>query len=59
MSRMRRKSDEFLRGKLERLKERHPVITDVRGRGLMIGVQIATPQLRDAIIERMLPPRTC
>ena len=46
------KVGQFLRGKLERLKERYPVITDVRGRGLMIGIQIATPQLRDAIIEQ-------
>jgi 4-aminobutyrate aminotransferase len=42
---------EFLRGKLEELKSRHAAIIDVRGRGLMIGVQISTPQLRDAIIQ--------
>ena len=45
------KVGQFLRGKLEKLKDRHPVIIDVRGRGLMIGIQISTPQLRDAIIE--------
>jgi 4-aminobutyrate aminotransferase len=42
---------EFLRAKLEGLKQRHKVIVDVRGRGLMIGVQITTSQLRDAVIE--------
>jgi 4-aminobutyrate aminotransferase len=41
---------EFLRGKLENLMQRHSVIVDVRGRGLMIGVQIDTPALRDRII---------
>jgi 4-aminobutyrate aminotransferase len=45
------KVGQFLRGKLEKLKDRYPVILDVRGRGLMIGIQISTPQLRDAIIE--------
>jgi 4-aminobutyrate aminotransferase len=42
---------QFLRGRLQQLIERHPVITEVRGRGLMIGVQIATAGLRDLIIN--------
>src|SRR5262249_31525365 len=41
---------EFLRDKLEHLKNQGKVVTDVRGRGLMIGVQVATPALRDSII---------
>ena len=41
---------EFLRDKLEQLKNKDKVITDIRGRGLMIGVQVVTPALRDAII---------
>jgi 4-aminobutyrate aminotransferase len=41
---------EFLRDKLEQLKNKDKVITDVRGSGLMIGVQVVTPALRDAII---------
>jgi 4-aminobutyrate aminotransferase len=45
------KVGEFLRGKLGELHERHEAIVDVRGRGLMIGVQISTPLLRDAIIQ--------
>lgn len=45
------KIGQFLRAKLEKLRERYPVILDVRGRGLMIGVQMATPQIRDAVIE--------
>jgi len=45
------KVGQFLRAKLEKLQERYPVILDVRGRGLMIGVQMATPQIRDTVIE--------
>src|SRR5205814_110107 len=45
------KVGEFLRARLVELKPRHKEIVDVRGRGLMIGVQITTPQLRDAIIS--------
>jgi 4-aminobutyrate aminotransferase len=45
------KVGQFLRAKLEKLRERYPVILDVRGRGLMIGVQMATPQIRDTVIE--------
>src|SRR5207253_1189280 len=33
------KLGEYLRTKLERLKERQPAIIDVRGRGLMIGIE--------------------
>ena len=42
---------EFLKGKLEALMDQHKIIADVRGRGLMIGVQIATQALRDRIIN--------
>jgi len=45
------KVGQSLRAKLEKLQERYPVILDVRGRGLMIGVQMATPQIRDTVIE--------
>jgi 4-aminobutyrate aminotransferase len=41
----------YLRAKLERLRERHPAIIEVRGRGLMIGVQVATTQIREAAID--------
>src|SRR5262249_58201497 len=41
---------EFLPDKLDQLKNQGKVITDVRGRGLMIGVQVVTPALRDSII---------
>jgi len=36
---------------LEKLKDRYPVIVEVRGRGLMIGVQMASSQTRDMVIE--------
>ena len=45
------KVGEFLRAKLERLKDRHPAIVDVRGRGLMIGVQLTLSEVRDAVIN--------
>jgi len=49
----------FIRPKLEKLMSRHAVISDVRGLGLMIGVEITkdrktrekAPELRDAIIN--------
>src|SRR5437870_7246318 len=41
----------YLRTKLERLKERQPAIIDVRGRGLMIGIELASGELRDAILN--------
>jgi 4-aminobutyrate aminotransferase len=42
---------ELLMGNLTRLKDRHPQIVEVRGRGLMIGIQLTTGELRDAVIN--------
>jgi len=42
---------EFLQNKLEILKVRHKAVTDIRGRGLMIGVELATSRLRDLTIN--------
>jgi putrescine aminotransferase len=36
-------SGEYLAGKLRELKERHPAIAEVRGRGLMMGIAFAPP----------------
>ena len=44
------KIGDVLRNKLEQLMQGSNVITEVRGRGLMIGVQIKTQVLRDRII---------
>jgi len=45
------KVGQYLQSKLEQLKGRHNLIADVRGRGLMIGVQVATAALRERVIE--------
>ncbi len=37
---------------LERLREKHPVITEIRGRGLMLGIQLACPG--QPFVERAL-----
>jgi acetylornithine aminotransferase len=36
-----RKSSEYFRGRLEWLKQRHPVIEEVRGLGLLLGIKLA------------------
>jgi 4-aminobutyrate aminotransferase len=45
------KVGDFMRAKLERLKDRLSVIVDVRGRGLMLGVEVKGNELRDAVID--------
>jgi len=36
---------------LSDLADRHPAVTDPRGRGLMCAITLATPQLRDRVVE--------
>lgn len=66
------KMGEYFTDKLNRLKNKHRIITEVRGKGLMIGVQLAAPiavKLKKKFLEqgfligsvgdniiRMLPP---
>src|SRR4029079_9258356 len=41
----------YIMVKFEDLKQRHNAISDVRGRGLMIGIQLTTGALRDRVIS--------
>jgi 4-aminobutyrate aminotransferase len=41
----------YLLTKLAALKSRYPLIVDVRGRGLMIGIQFASTDARDRVIN--------
>ncbi|HLQ60279.1 MAG TPA: acetyl ornithine aminotransferase family protein [Candidatus Acidoferrales bacterium] len=43
---------EHLRRGLERLRERHPEITDVRGLGLMAALELRTPDLAAQVVQR-------
>ncbi|MBN1895917.1 aminotransferase class III-fold pyridoxal phosphate-dependent enzyme, partial [bacterium] len=51
---------DYLTGKLKRMQKKHPCIGDVRGRGLMIGIEIVKdrktkepdPRLREKIVDR-------
>jgi len=43
---------EHLRRGLERLRERHPEITDVRGLGLMAALELRTPDLAARVVQR-------
>jgi 4-aminobutyrate aminotransferase len=42
---------EYLQNRLRALMDRHQSIVEVRGRGLMIGVQLTTGALRDRVID--------
>jgi L-lysine 6-transaminase len=44
---------EYLLARLRELADRHPVLADVRGRGLMCAVTLPTAQVRDDIVARM------
>jgi L-lysine 6-transaminase len=44
---------ERLRVQLHDLADRHPAVTDPRGRGLMCAVTLASPQLRDRVVARL------
>jgi L-lysine 6-transaminase len=42
-----------LLGLLRGLADRHPGVTDPRGRGLMCAVTLSTPQLRNRVVEAL------
>jgi L-lysine 6-transaminase len=43
----------FVLTRLRALQARHPVVSEVRGRGLMCALTLPTPQLRDEVVRRM------
>ena len=47
-----RKSSEYFRGRLEWLKQRHPVIEEVRGLGLLLGIKLAVEG--DSFVQRCM-----
>ena len=55
-----RRMGEFIFGRLADWKQRHKIVGDVRGKGLMVGVEIVrdqktkemAPELRDAIVQK-------
>jgi acetylornithine aminotransferase len=47
-----RKTSEYFRGRLERLKQRHPVIEEVRGLGLLLGIKLAVEG--DPFVQRCM-----
>jgi 4-aminobutyrate aminotransferase len=42
---------QYLMGKLRSLKERHPLIEDVRGHGLMVGIELSDSDSRDRVVN--------
>ena len=47
------KSGDFLKKNLMELKNRHNIIIDVRGLGLMLGVEFLKKEIRDKIIYKL------
>ena len=47
------KSGDFLKKNLMELKNRHNIIMDVRGLGLMLGVEFLKKEIRDKIIYKL------
>ncbi len=48
-----RKLGEYFLEKLQAIKKKFPVITDVRGMGLMLGMSVKDPALVDEILEKL------
>jgi acetylornithine aminotransferase/acetylornithine/N-succinyldiaminopimelate aminotransferase len=51
------KTGDYMVAKLNALKKKHPAITDIRGLGLMIGVELESADLAKAAFQRMLEQR--
>jgi len=45
------KVGEFMKGRLQGLMKKHPTIGDVRGLGLMLGAELETATMRDAVVD--------
>jgi acetylornithine aminotransferase/acetylornithine/N-succinyldiaminopimelate aminotransferase len=44
----------YFRGELENLAEAHPCVREVRGRGLMLGLELASADLAKAVVKQLM-----
>ncbi len=51
------KTGDYLLAQLKKLQEKHAGITEVRGLGLMIGMEMESPELAKAVVQQMLERR--
>jgi acetylornithine aminotransferase/acetylornithine/N-succinyldiaminopimelate aminotransferase len=51
------KTGDYMVAKLNALKKKHPAITEIRGLGLMIGVELESADLAKAAFQSMLEQR--
>ncbi|MGC2694328.1 MAG: aminotransferase class III-fold pyridoxal phosphate-dependent enzyme, partial [Candidatus Angelobacter sp.] len=48
------KTGDYLMEQLHKLQKKHPVIREVRGMGLMIGIELESADLAKAVFQQML-----
>ena len=51
------KTGDYFIGELHALQEKHPEIKEIRGMGLMVGMEVESPDLAKAVVQQMLERR--